>query len=409
MSFFSWFRKRRPNPPSDHSRNVSLTVSPDNAICTLTPRGEPQIPVLFAGIKDLANPQHKTFVLGPEIPEWGADLDIKAEGYAPYHAWVVIPGSDTEWSAVQLKQALPSEPTREQILTAPHSFQGLIIPGTSYGNLPWFDGCIASFNDSDRKLIYQAKRACGDKVCALDLSWNYAEPGQPYGTGNLVPPCDLSNDLDRLVDLIKEILAAGFYVDLRLAGDGQSNPPYHDYNDPVGWTYGHQWLMNNLERIVTAVEKYIPYIIFCPGYDGVFYGWTPEQVRDYWHKLRYLIGDKGYSAIEYSIGVCHLGDGEATYDGGEPDLVYQEFNQNLHDESYWQLAARMLGPDYKRPDDDRNRDTPVWYLKKGTPRGKIYWNAYEWKTYCWTRNRCSISDIERDRDYLRNSGAILMG
>ena len=86
--------------------------------------------------------------------------------------------------------------------------------------------------------------------------------------------------------VLYEVIADGFFVDLTLAGDGLGIGP--GYNDPVGKTYGHGWLVNNLERIIRALQgdntperpDLTPYIIFRPGWDAVFYGWGGEEGRD---------------------------------------------------------------------------------------------------------------------------------
>jgi len=292
--------------------------------------------------------------------------------------------------------------TRDQVCRVRTSFQGLTVHTSQYGDLPWFEPAISSLSPEDREAVYAAKHAAGDTHLGIAVSWRYAEAHQAY---EHVPGRDLSNDLPTLRALVEDAIRHGFIVTLHLAGDGQSTAS--GYNDPVGWTYGHQWLMAHLAEIIAAMDGVNDAILYVPGYDGVFYGWTPDQVIAFGQKFRQLLPN-GYLAIEHNIGHIPVGNGAGDWAGPLQtyDVVLSEFDWPLHKDSTWQIAGRLLGPTYHRPSDQPAGDdpTPPWYLKAGTPRGKYYAIAYEYGEYQWVRGQASAADLKRAADYLRAMG-----
>lgn len=303
---------------------------------------------------------------------------------------------------------------RDQVLAVRLSFQGLTVDTPSFGRLPWFE-VIAWLDDPrDRQAAYQAKRAAGDTHAIVDLSGAYLEPGQPYAQ---MPGKDFTTDLPSFRARVEECLEEGFLVDVRLAGDGQSNPA-GGYNDPVGKTYGHQWLMANLSRVVDALDGVHDSVIFCPGYDGVFYGWTPDQVNAFGQRFRSLLPN-GYLALEFSAGVTHLGNGAADYGPGGAlqafDLFYGDFfgwlpNGTAGDQ-VWQVVARMIGPAYRRPPDQPAQDdpSPPFYLRAGTPRGPYVYNALEFDAFRWVRSQVTADIVRQERAYFQSIGCRYTG
>jgi hypothetical protein len=312
----------------------------------------------------------------------------------------------------------PEPPTRDAILSAIGSFQGLTVATRQYGELPWFDPFLGSLGQlEDRQAVYAAKRAAGQHRLTLAVSYAYrADKGRNAYAD--IPGRDFSRDLPALHGLMEEAIRAGFVIDLRCAGDGQSRED--GYNDPMGDTYGHQWLMTNIARIHAALADLDAYTIWGPGFDGVWskeYPWTPDQVRAWWLLMRSLVGPAGYVSIEWGAGVCHLGDSGQTYtsEAGQClDVIYQEFPYPLESDmgATWQIGARLLGPAYRWPADqpeDSDTHMPPWYLERGTPRGAYYVHADEFDTYGWVRQRCSLADIQRHRSYLASVGFRCVG
>lgn len=315
----------------------------------------------------------------------------------------------------------PKPPTRDQLCAVKMSFQGLTFNTPSYGNVYWWETIAWWPNPADRQAAYVAKRAAGDTHIIIDLSGAYKEgiPGSYNDVG-----ADYSQNLSALVALAEEAINEGFLIDLRLAGDGRSkarNPDgSYPYNDPVGLTYGHEWLMENLPRIVAAFKHLAPYIIFVPGYDGVFYGWgdppdkpdlQPDRVMAFGKLFRSLLPN-GVLGLEFSAGHIPLGEGGGDYQPGgrmqDFDVIYGEFDPfNYHQDSTWQIVGR-LAPEYHRPpdqppDDDRGVEGKR-YLAVPNPRGPWFFIAFEILTYNWVRGRNSPQDIAAYRQYFADMG-----
>ncbi len=316
----------------------------------------------------------------------------------------------------------PSPGSRDAACMVNCSMQGLTVTTGQYGNLPYYEAIISWLNAADRQACYTAKKAIGNTHCGIVLSGQYASSGQAYTN---IPGKDLSQDLGTLSTLIIEIITAGFVPILFLAGDGIGAGP--GYNDPLGWTYGWQWLMNNLGRVVAALQTssngdLTNQILFSPGFDGVFYGWgvpgevpdlQPSRVQQFGALFRSLLPN-GYLAIEHGIGTIPVGGGPADYNAGGPmrnyDVILSEFDPwaGLHVDSCWQVAGRLLGPAWRRPPpsdmppaDDPN---PPFYLQAGTPRGQYYTCGFEFDTYNWVRNKVSAADVVNHRQYLQSLG-----
>ena len=303
-------------------------------------------------------------------------------------------------------QPLPPVPSRERICGVNMTFQGLTVQTQAFGALPWFEAALTSLSSADRQAVYAAKHKAGDTHCIVALTWNYDEPNQPYnGMGR-----DLTSDLPAFAAIVREVIIAGFTPIVMLGGDGQT------FSD-VGWTYGYTWLMNNLAAIVKALGELAPYCLFCPGWDGVFGNfaatWQPSQIAAFGQLFRSLL-PAGHLALEFSTGYSHLGGGSADYMPGAPmsyfDVILSEYDQDLHQNSCWQINAR-LEAHYVRPPDQPAGDDPhpPFYLAAGTLRGPYYHCAFEWDEYPWVRSQISAAGVQTNRDYLKAQGCAFMG
>lgn len=307
---------------------------------------------------------------------------------------------------------------------------------SQYGTIPWFEVAISSLSPADRQAVYAQKQAAGDTHCIIDISWNYNEaPSYSYP----VPGTDLTKNLPAFRALVQEVISNNFIAMIFLAGDGESKAPNangtYPYNDPAGWTYGHQWLMANLETIITLLQgnpnqgipDLTPYCLFIPGFDGVMPGREPVELDNYLLAIRALLGPQGYSGLLLAAGYSHWGLGAGNYTdaaGQGLDVILNQFPVKLSDNynQVWQIAARMLGPSYNRPtfEDDPQFDSidpntglpvkddpnPPWYLRGGTPRGPYFPIAFEYDTWRWVRNFVSLGEVQGDRAYLQQLGYV---
>lgn len=145
------------------------------------------------------------------------------------------------------------------------------------------------------------------------------------------------------------------------------------------------------------------------------YEWSPDNVRDFGELFRQFLPD-GNLAIEHSPGHIPCGEGGSDYAPGglmqNYDTIMSEFN-TVHEDSCWQIVARMVKPYHRPPDQPSGDDpNPPFYLAPGNPRGPYFYVAFEptiGGVYQWCRGQCTLSDVQNVRAYLRGLGCTLTG
>lgn len=317
-------------------------------------------------------------------------------------------------------------PTRDQVIAVRAGFQGQTAQTQQYGSFPVFGPETTSLNDADLNAYCAQLASNGWTHGEIAISWQYDEPGFLMP----VPGADLTENLPELARRIVLMLQHFKVVMLFLAGDGRSNPPNTtgpwQYNDPVGHTYGCEWLMANFPRIAAYLQSGNPYgdltkyILFSPGYDGVFYGWgnagepdlQPQRVIDFGNLFRQCL-PQGYLAIEHTPGNIPVGEGGSDWVVGGPmmnyDVVLSEFffwqPGTPAGDQVWQIVARLNRP-YNRPADQPANDDPhpPFYLAYDTPRGPVSYVPFEYATYQWTRGQVSAQTVQQLRDYFYGLG-----
>lgn len=282
--------------------------------------------------------------------------------------------------------------------------QGLWVTTAQFGVLPWWDAALPWLNADDRQAVYAAKHASGDRHQIIELpcgpplydeedGLNAYAPSKGFGAldwmhGNTAVD-------DRLPRLVEEVIGAGFVPELVLGGDdGQA---------------GYHIAVQQLPLVCNALTSFKKSMLLRSGWDGVFYGYTPEQVQDFGARFRALWPD-GYLSFEMSEGKIPLGEGPSDWTPTgrmkDFDVLHVEFNpDNLHQDSTWQISGRLL-QHYHRPSDQPAGDdpNPPWYLKDGSPRGPVTPVGFEWLTYRWVRRRVSASEYSEWQTYLMNMG-----
>lgn len=112
--WFDWFKPKPPQPtePPKGDRRIDFNVEPHGSVATLTPKGaDGSTPFgTFTAATDPEAPWHRTFTLGPDVPIWGADFVVQSDGWLPYHEWVILPATNTEWPTVFLQPEPPPAP-----------------------------------------------------------------------------------------------------------------------------------------------------------------------------------------------------------------------------------------------------------------------------------------------------------
>jgi len=332
-------------------------------------------------------------------------------GYNDFYQQITLHTSENENipGFLVMTPDMPPPPDRMTLMTAQLTFQGLTLSCPETGKVGIFDVMLDTLSPSCRQEFYKVKRAAGDKVIALAISHSYSEPGVPAA---IAAGKDWTNDLTSFYSFLTEVVQQGFYVQLHLAMDGEGAGP--GYNDPVGSTYGFDWGMANLPRILDRLKPLAQYIRFYPGFDGVFYGWEPSGVKvpAYAALVRSIIPN-AVIGIEFNTGHIPIGEGGGDFLPGsrmkDYDIVAGEFNPGLNDDATWQILGRMVRP-YNRPADQPSGDdpNPPFYLID-SERGPRVFNCFEWNLYDWVRDRVSVDQLAKDRARLIAMGCKVVG
>lgn len=308
----------------------------------------------------------------------------------------------------------PKYPTRDEVCNIFCGFQGITILTQQFGFIPAFGPECGALNDSDTISYCAQMKKLGFTHVEFDISWRYSEPGYSYP----VPGLDLSQNLPEMCRRIELIIKQGMFIKFSLAGDGMSNPN-GGYNDPQGWTYGFEWLLDNFERIVTPLTAYndhdlTKFIIFVPGYDAVFYGWSipnevpdlqPARVISFGNFFRQILPE-GYLGLEHSTGKIPVGEDGVDWKTDGPlnayDTCLSEYNPfNLASNDTWQIVARLTRP-YNRPPDQPTGDDPhPPYIIENCSRGKRFYIMYELLTYLWVRGQVTVEECNAWYDYFK--------
>jgi hypothetical protein len=293
---------------------------------------------------------------------------------------------------------MPAVPTRAQVCSVQMSFQGLTVnlPDMGGGPIGWFEAALCCLTAKDRQVVYAAKHLAGDTHALIFVTNGmplYNEPNQPYQAYQCP---DYSTDHAALEALTEEVIREGFLPAVFMREDeGES-------------TTLIQIAVNVLRT--AAAGDLTQYAIFVPGFDGVFYGWNPPDITN-WDVIARANGAR-YLGIEHNTGHIPVGNGPADYAPGGAmtgyDTILSEFDPwgqpgfpALAGDGTWQIAARLLGSEYVRPQDQTPGDDPhpPAYLATGSDRGPYFAVAFETWTYWFVRDRVSVAAVEQTKIY----------
>src|SRR5689334_8737698 len=211
----------------------------------------------------------------------------------------------------------PVVPSREQVCGVRLSLAGLVVNTMQYGLLPWFEPAYQCLVDAnDRAAVRSEKARAGDTHLILEFFTHsqilYDEPGQPYQ--QVITPSGEDNpDWFRL--LVEEVIDNGFTPIVSYDGDN-----------------GYQGAINALRQLpilTSLLEDLSDYILFARLWDGVFYGSSPEQIKEFGKSFRDLLPN-GHLAIEHDPGHIPTGEGDTDWINGGAmttyDTLLSEFN-----------------------------------------------------------------------------------
>jgi hypothetical protein len=354
-----------------------------------------------------------------------SDVKINAPGFEEARANLQPPSIHGQNVSIPMISTFPAPPSRAEMLDVHITFQGLTVNCPPYGDLPWFEAVLAWATPECRANAYAAKHAStawagGDTHALIALPSGpplYDEPRQPYSAdrfGALDWTAGNTHVGPQLADLIADVARHGFNRILLFLGgdDGERGFPI---------------AMAQLDAVHDALASSAygdlrPYVVVLPGWDGVFYGYTPQHIFDWGAKCRGLFV---YCGIEHSTGHIPTGEGDGDWTGSGRmrafDLLLSEFDDARFDDSVWQIEARLLGPAYHRPPEQPAADDPgapfaatsgQFYLRQPTERGPIVACAFEFYEYTFVRHGggpAAGAMVQTSRDYFKRIGATCGG
>lgn len=319
---------------------------------------------------------------------------------------------------VGLQSAFPAYPSREQVCNIFVGFQGIYINTKQFGKIPAFGPEVGALDDEDTISYCKQMKELKFTHVEMAISWRYSEPDFTYP----VPGLDLSYDLQEFARRAALIIQQGMFIKVALAGDGMSandNPQRGQYNDPQGWTYGFQWLIQNIKRIADGLTNYqghdlTRFMCFVPGYDAIFYGWgvpgeipdqQPSRVINFGNLFRSILPN-GYLGIEHSTGKIPVGESGKDWRYNGPldayDTLLSEYDpNNLHSDNTWQIVGRCTRPYNRPPDQPANDDPSPPYIIEPCTRGARFYIMYELLTNRWVRGQVSIDECNQAYDYFK--------
>lgn len=324
-------------------------------------------------------------------------------------AWEICP-------AVHLQPLLPPPLTRDERLNVHESFQGAVLHTQQFGDLNWYPPAFISLSDADRASYYDQAANWGDTDITVAVRWDYGEPGQPYGTGQLVPPRDLTGDGATLRALVREVFQ-------HPRADGKPFVPVVYLNCDLGVD---DCLTITIPTTVAAlspttgdtVDFANDYVKWRICYDSCIPGYQPPGDVDRVVLALRAAVPRGVIGIEFATGYSFWGPAEGAEQFGTPagqalDEVSWEGNSwpsdNLN--QYWGILDRWLGPCFVRPSampPDFDPGAPFqagdakWYLRMGTPRGPFHVDILEPFTYQWVRGQVVASQVPVNLAFIRS-------
>lgn len=361
--------------------------------------------------------------LTDDVPNGGGSFSVILPGCQQWPApgqtqRVVIPvaGGSYEGSSIGIpviscqagnnpfKSGLGPVPSRAQVCGMNLTFQGLTVNLPS-GPIPWFELGFQCQDLAGREAVYEAKHLAGDTHLIIEFFTQtesvYNEPGQPF-EGMISPSGEQNPEWFR--GLVIEILQNGFIPVVVFDGDNGDTP-----------SDGYPNALRQLPILASLLRDLADRILFARFWDGVFYGSSPQNIASFGEQFRSILPN-GYLAIEHNPGHIPVGNGPGDYEltgmMSSYDVIVTEFDENLSQDSTWQVAARLLGPRYHRPSDQPAGDdpSPPFYLAPGNTRGGYFTCGMEWVgEYLWVRGQTTLETVESQRAYLRMMGYEYLG
>lgn len=288
---------------------------------------------------------------------WATRMQFRAvtEGYPAARRAVILELR----TQLGLPNPFPSAPTRDELLNGQITMQGLMVQTSRFGTIPWFPGALPWFSEQECvDEIFPQLRAAGDTICLIGLPSGYPlydEPPPNFYTADKFPALDWTSGgtaIDPVFVRRCELAIQAGFKGIWVFLDGDDGHTI----DPNGHTHGFNIVTAQAPLLAAALQSspyadLRPYCVTMCGWDGVWYGYTPDEVR-LWGQQMFDLGLM--CGIEHQTGRPLAGNGAADYQPGGPmehySLILGEFDDDRWDDSVWEILARELPPGaYKYP------------------------------------------------------------
>lgn len=276
------------------------------------------------------------YIAFPQVPDNVlVDVYVVTSGYRNYHQQIQLTAVNTDYKLTLIPSF--SKPSRDRIITVKANLCNLYDADNNPIFEPMINWLILNKEAKADNWIERAKVA-GSTHYNIVISGNYRN--------NPIPGTDFTQDLPTFNRIIRWIKSRNLIPIVKLAFDGQQF-------DPVGWTYGWQWGMDNMERIANGLSEHIDSVLWSTGFDGCFPDWSPQQTIDMLRKMRAVFGPTAQLDTEFAgpgeWGYIHLGNGQSDWAADKLGILdhfsleAQSFPIDTGDPAQ-QIATRLLGP-----------------------------------------------------------------
>ncbi len=245
---------------------------------------------------------------------------------------------------------------------------------------PFIDYLIVNDRPRAEDWITRLKQAGGTHI-NLAITGDYNE-NLGWAPRYPIPGMDWTNHLSDFSYILDFVLSHNLIPILKLGFDGQGY-------DSIGWTYGWQWGMDNIERIANTLSSYNESLLWSTGFDGCFPDWTPQQTIAMLRKMRAVLGNNAQIDTEFAGAYCHMGNGAADWHNNQLDIL-DHFSLELqytgpNEKQIQEIATRMLGPGCLV-----GPQTP--YYLEGIDK-KIAIDFYEQLAYLFIHRNANLVDV----------------
>lgn len=320
------------------------------AVVIFDPSGAPlpnAIGVLMGNNSPLTNVDGYA-LFGGDYPSGPTYIIVVANGYKSYiqpltltdfNQNIYIGGTSPNPNDINLPALSFNQPSHDSIINVKANFCNLF----DATGIPVFDAFIGSLlmsNPLKANDWFVRLKQIGTTHMNVALSIRYDE-NLGWAPTYPIAGYDFTNDLVSFAKILNVVINNGFIPIIKLAFDGQAY-------DPVGWTYGWQWGMDNLQRIKDGLIPFVNTCLWSTGFDGCFPDWTRDQTIQMLQKMRAVLGEQACIDTEFGNEYCHMGQAgnDWTPDTlGILDCFSIEVMQYPPDvNGLQQVASRLLGP-----------------------------------------------------------------